>query len=233
MQAGLIARDQGVEDLVVTDVAPFTLGIAISKEFGMQRRDGYFLPIIHRNTTIPVSRVERVFTTEPNQTEVVVRVYQGESRRVEHNLLLGEFVLQGVPRGPAGQPIDVRFTYDLNGILEVEATVVATRKKVTHVITRHARGLTQKQIDQAIRNMAKLKVNPREDANNRFLLRRAERAFQELSVEGRVILEQMLDGFETALELNDQEAVERHRQALVEFLDRHDGSVDNDEEVLD
>jgi molecular chaperone HscC len=91
VQAGLIARAQSVEDLVVTDVAPFTLGIEITKEFGHERREGYFLPIIQRNSTIPISRVERVETIYPNQTVLRVKVYQGESRRVEDNLFLGEF----------------------------------------------------------------------------------------------------------------------------------------------
>src|SRR5262249_32816784 len=119
VQAGLIARDESVQDLVVTDVAPFTLGTSVSKQFGLEHRPGYFLPIINRNTTIPVSRVERVVTVSPNQTEVTVEIYQGESRRVEDNLLLGQFTVKGIPRGPAGQPVDIRFTYDLNGVLEV------------------------------------------------------------------------------------------------------------------
>src|SRR5262249_49447180 len=68
VQAGLIARAQSVEDLVVTDVAPFTLGIQIVKDFGHEQRGGYFLPIIQRNTTIPISRVERIGTVVPNQT---------------------------------------------------------------------------------------------------------------------------------------------------------------------
>ena len=67
---------------------------------------------------------------------------RGESRRVEDNLFLGEFEVHGVPRGPAGQEIDLRFTYDLNGVLEVEATVVETKKQISHVITRYAHGLT-------------------------------------------------------------------------------------------
>jgi molecular chaperone HscC len=114
VQAGLVARDESVGDLVVTDVAPFTLGIAISKHLGMEHRDGYFLPVLNRNVTIPASRVERVSTIQPNQTKVTVRVYQGENRRVENNLPLGEFDVDGIPRGPAGQSVDVRFTYDLN-----------------------------------------------------------------------------------------------------------------------
>jgi molecular chaperone HscC len=222
VQAGLIARQQSVDELVVTDVAPFTLGVEICKQFGHEHRNGYFLPIIQRNTTIPVSRVERVSTLEPNQTSVLVKIYQGESRRVEENLFLGEFELQGIPRGPAGQEVDIRFTYDLNGVLEVEATVAATKKQVSHVVTRHTRGLSPEDVRRAIKEMEKLKTHPREETANRFLIRRAERVYQELSLEGRTLLGQLLDGFEAALSEQEPGAIERHRAALEQFLDRHE-----------
>jgi molecular chaperone HscC len=228
VQAGLIARDESVRDLVVTDVAPFTLGVAISKRLGNEHRSGYFLPVIERNTTIPVSRVQRLSTLEPNQTTIQVKIYQGEGRRVEDNLFLGEFEVSGIPRGPAGQEVDVRFTYDLNGVLEVEASIVATKKKVSHVITRHTRGLSAEQIQRALKDMEKLKTHPREEAVNRFLIKRAERAYQELSQEGREALGQLLDGFEAALNLQEAEAIERHRTALEQFLDRHDTGFGDD-----
>jgi molecular chaperone HscC len=227
VQAGLIAREEGVSDLVVTDVAPFTLGFEVSKELGNERRPGYFLPVIQRNTTIPVSRVHRVATFDPNQSAFRLRVYQGEGRLVEDNLLLGEFEVHGIPLGPPGQEVDVRFTYDLNGVLEVEATVVATKKKVSHVITRHSRGLSPDQVRQALNEMEKLKTHPREEAANRLLIRRAERVYRELSLDRRDILSRLLDGFEGALNLQDPAVIERHRAALEEFLDQHDsGQVD-------
>ncbi|MGL4420420.1 MAG: Hsp70 family protein, partial [Gemmataceae bacterium] len=181
VQAGLVGRNAAVNDMVVTDVSPFTLGIEISKSFGQETRDGYFDPVIDRNSTIPVSRIKRYGTLQANQTSITIKVYQGESRRVSENLLLGEFDVKGIPPGPVGESIDVRFTYDLNGVLEIEATIVATKRVVTHVITRHAKGLNEGQIKQAIRNMEKLKAHPREEAANRYLLTRADRVFKELS----------------------------------------------------
>jgi molecular chaperone HscC len=219
VQAGLIARDEAVEDMVVTDVAPFTLGIEVSKLRGTKHDPGYFMPIINRNTTIPVSRVERVSTIEPNQTMLNIKVYQGESRRCKDNLYLGEVRVHGIPRGPAGQSVDVRFTYDLNGVLEVEAIVVDTRARFNGVITRHARGLSKSQIEKAIAEMQKLKTHPRDETVNRFLLRRAERIFRELSIEARQVLGQFIDGFEEALEVRDAPAIARHREALERFLD--------------
>jgi molecular chaperone HscC len=226
VQAALIGQEKSVEDLVVTDVAPFTLGIQISKQFGHERRDGYFLPIIERNTTIPVSRVERIQTMDANQTAVLIKIYQGESRRVEDNLYLGEFEAKGIPRGPAGQEVDVRFTYDLNGVLEVEAIIVLTKKKVSHVITRYARGMSGEQVNRAVKEMNKLKTHPRDEQVNRYLLRRAERLYQELPRDSREALGDLLDGFEAVLNLRDVEAIERFRDALQKFLDAHDSSAD-------
>jgi molecular chaperone HscC len=229
VQAGLIAREEGVSDLVVTDVAPFTLGVEISKLLGNERRNGYFLPMIQRNTTIPVSRVSRLSTIDPNQTVISLKVYQGEGRRIEDNLLLGEFEVAGIPLGPAGQEVDVRFTYDLNGVLEVEATVVATKRKVSHVITRHSKGLTAEQVRQAVQEMEKLKTHPREEAVNRLLIRRAERVYRELPLDQREHLNRLLDGLEGALNLQDAEAIGLHRAALEEFLERFDAGQDKGE----
>ena len=228
VQSGLIDRHAQVEDLVVTDVSPFTLGVEVGRDFAGERREGYFLPIINRNTTIPVSRVERVQTVDPNQTSVEVGVYQGEGRRIESNLFLGKFTVDGIPRGPAGQKVDIRFTYDLNGVLEVEAVVVETKMKVAHIIARHARGMSEAQIAIAVAAMQTLKTHPREETVNRFLMRRAERIYQELPLVERRFLEQLISGFEEALDLREPETINRHRGALDEFLNRHDGH-DRDE----
>ncbi|MEO8497990.1 MAG: Hsp70 family protein, partial [Planctomycetota bacterium] len=230
VQAGLVARDSSLDDLVVTDVSPFTLGVEISKQIGTEYRDGYFLPIISRNTTIPVSRVQRLSTLTANQTQLRVGVYQGEARRVEDNLKLDEFVVQGIPRGPAGQEIDIRFTYDLNGVLEVEATVVETKRKVSVVITKHARGASPAEIQRAVAAMDALKSHPREETANRFLIKRAERIYQELSVFQRDHLAELLDGFESVLNLQDREAIDRYRNEMEIFLSQFESNDAGEED---
>ena len=227
VQAGLIAKVEALGDLVVTDVAPFTLGVMVSKQFGGEHRPGYMLPIIHRNTTIPISRVQRLATIEPNQTQLKIEVYQGENRHVKNNVLLGEFTLDGVPKGPPGQEIDVRFTYDLNGVLEVEASIVQTKRKVTHVITRHARGMSAGQVAKAVAEMQSLKMAPREEAVHRALLKRAERVYEELPLAAQQYLGKLLDGFEQALELQEKDAIERFREAIEKFLEESDLTSDD------
>jgi molecular chaperone HscC len=226
VQAGLVGRNAAVDEMVVTDVSPFTLGVGISKEFGGDLRDGYFSPVIERNSTIPVSRVKQYGTILPNQRAIVLKVYQGEGRRVEDNLLLGEFEVSGIPPGPPGQAVDVRFTYDLNGVLEIEATVVATKRTFTHVIAKHAKGLSEDQIRRAVRDMEKLKTHPRDEAANRYLITRAERVYKELPADLRRLLGDLMDGFEAGLESRDPEVIARHRAFLEEFLSHHDPAGD-------
>jgi molecular chaperone HscC len=227
VQAGLIASASALGDLVVTDVAPFTLGIEISKQLAGELRSGYMLPIIHRNTTIPISRMHRVQTIAPNQTEMAIAIYQGENRHVKNNIQLGEFTLDGIPAGPPGQEVDIRFTYDLNGVLEVDATVVRTQRKLTHVIARHAHGMSKEQIRKAVAQMQSLKTHPRDEAVNQSLLKRGERLYGELSLGAQQFLGQLLDGFEQALELGEKASIEQYQQALNEFFHEHDRTAND------
>ena len=227
VQGGLISKNAALDDLVVTDVAPFTLGIETAKSLGEDFRSGYFMPIINRNTTIPVSRVERVGTISHNQTHIEVRVYQGEARKVKDNLLLGSFSVEGIPPGPAGQEIDIRLTYDLNGILEVEATVVKTQKKANLVIQSNDKKLSGKELQKALDSLKSLKVHPRDEAKNRFILRKAERVFKELDQNSKYELEYILDAFESAIESQDKSLTEKMRLEVEKVLKKFD--VDFDE----
>ena len=218
IQAGLVSQDKSLSDIVVTDIAPFTLGVEIVRSMGGRDRPGYFMPVINRNSTIPISRIERVGTVRANQTRLDIRLFQGEGRRIEENTLLGKFQVRGIPRGPAGQPVDIRFTYDLNGILEVEATIVQTGKVVTHIVREFTQGLTRQEVAEAVEAMAKIKSHPRERAENQFLLRRAERLYAELPSEQQTQLDSLLSAFEQTLEKQDPAEIESHRAPLEEFL---------------
>ena len=218
VQAALIQDDRAVEDMVMTDVCPFTLGTEIIKEFGRRQVNGYYLPIIHRNTTIPVSREEVVGTVEPNQREMTVNVYQGEGRKVEDNLFLGTMKVTGIPPGPSGKPVHLRFTYDLNGILEVEAFVPETGKKFKTVLTQHAKLTSKVDIDAAVKNLQKLKFYPRDDVKNQHLVRYAERVIGEVSPFQRDELESSIDYFEQSMASGDPEYFEQAKQNLLTAL---------------
>jgi molecular chaperone HscC len=153
---------------------------------------------------------------------VKILVFQGENRLVKHNLLLGELIVEGIPKGPPGQEVDIRFTYDLNGVLEVEATIVATQRTISHVITRLTHGLSPQQIAQAVQEMQSLKVVPWEQALYQALIKRGDRLYAELPLQAQQYLGELLHGMEEALELSEKESLERHREALEEFFSEHD-----------
>lgn len=229
IQGALLSKNSAVDDLIVTDVAPFSLGVNIVKEMGRELRDGYFLPIINRNSVIPCSKSHSLGTIRANQSEVTLEVYQGEARRVQDNVLLGELEVKGIPRGPAGQLIDVRFTYDANGVLDVEVTIEKTGVKKNLVITRHAKNLSKKELKKALQEMQALKIHPREDSRNRFVLKRAERVYQELPTMLRDELSNAIDLFENALDRQEAEDIEIYRSHLEIFLSAHD-STDGDDQ---
>ena len=133
VQAGLKSGALAESGLVATDIAPFSMGIAVLKEWkGHQVRPGGFHIIIPRNTTIPVTRSDTFSTAADGQTSASIEIYQRENEWVKHNHQLGEFLLAGIPANHAGaEAIEVTYRYNLNGILEVTAKCVSTDKAMT------------------------------------------------------------------------------------------------------
>ena len=224
VQAGLKARDSALNEIVMTDVCPYTLGSEISEHFGKgQIQDGFFMPVIERNTTIPASRMERVWTLHDYQAEVLVRVFQGESRRVKDNVFLGELRLK-VPPKPAGEEsLDIRFTYDINGLLEVEATVTSTGEICRTVIEQNPGVLTSAEIEKRLAALVALKVHPREQSENRAALARAERLYEEMLGELRTFLGEQISTFESVLSRQDPEEIEETRGRLTMLLNEIEG----------
>ena len=218
VQAALIDQDAAVDDMVMTDVCPYTLGVEVVKSFGGQISDGYFQPILHRNSTIPISCEEIFSTVSPNQNQVEVRVFQGDSRRVADNIELGRLTVDNLPPSPPGLPIHIRFTYDLNGILEVEAYTPGKQEKFRTVLTNLVRGLSQEQIAAAVERLQQLKFYPREDLNNQRLARFCERMLGELPPSQRQQLDQALDVYEDAMARSDRALFESSRQTLLMVL---------------
>lgn len=218
IQAALIEEHQAVEEIVLTDVAPHTLGVESVRKFNQQYHDGYFSPIIHRNTTVPVSREESFYTVDDFQPTILIKVYQGESRKTEKNLYLGEILVKDLPLEPAGVEVIVRFTYDVNGLLEVEVLVPKTGKVWKTTLTNHCSGLSQKEIERALRDMQLIKFFPRHESANRDLLHYAENVVAELSGATREFLEEAIDHFENEMIRAEREQFEVVREHLLQCL---------------
>ena len=232
IQAALIGDDVAVEEMVMTDVCPFTLGVEVAKDFGGRVTGGYYQPVIHRNTTIPVSREEQFGTMVPNQSEVELTVYQGESRKVEDNLCLGELRIVDIPPGPAGTEILVRFTYDMNGLLEVEAMLPSTGQKFNTVLTNHSSSLSPAELKAAVREMQKLKFYPRDELRHRRLVLYSERMVGEVGSFHRQQLEDSIDAFERAMSSGDRSIFDSARLRLLMTLEQMGVGYDESDEDL-
>ena len=141
IQAGVLAGE--VKDVLLLDVTPLSLGI--------ETLGGVFTKIIERNTTIPTSRKQVFSTAADNQPAVDINVLQGERSMARDNKQLGLFKLDGIEPAPRGVPqIEVTFSIDVNGIVNVKAKDLKTQKEQSIVI-QNSTGLSDEEIDRMVR----------------------------------------------------------------------------------
>ena len=218
IQAALKSRDAALEEVVLTDVCSYTLGIATSHWVGQHFEAGHYLPIIERNTTVPVSRVETVSPVDDAQTSVMVRIFQGESRLVRDNIPLGELEIPLPPRSDGDLKLDVRFTYDNNGILECQVSIPSTGEQFALVIENNPGVLSPQEIAERLQALAALKVHPRDQQINTLLVARLEHLYQESLGPRRELIDSWAGQFQRALETQDERIIRQTRTELNERL---------------
>ncbi|PYC19837.1 molecular chaperone HscC [Pseudomonas jessenii] len=215
-QAACKARDGAVEELILTDVCPYTLGIATMRGEDIK---GAFSPIIERNTIIPTSRVERYYTTQPKQSLLRIAVYQGERPWVCDNILIDAFDVTLTPTQHI-QELDVRFSYDINGLLEVDVTLLETGERHSHSIDRSPTGLDEQARRDSHNRLSTLKVHPRDALPNRTLLARLERAWMQSLGEQREHIAEWLHNFTSVLSGQQPAEIASQRSELNKALDQ-------------
>ncbi|MFX1681675.1 molecular chaperone HscC [Mitsuaria sp. CC2] len=223
VQAGLKARDAALDEVVLTDVMPFSLGVITAQRVGNQTVGDRFSPIIERNTPVPVSRMDRFYSMHDGQKEVELDIRQGESPVGSDNLHLGKLSIPLTP-APAGESaIEVRFTYDANGLLDVDVRDVKGGRTVSTLIRNTATEMSESQIAEALQQLRALKRHPRDEEENRYLVERAKRLYEDRLGEQRVAIQSWLGEFEQALDTQDPRAIRHARQQMREALDSIDG----------
>ena len=223
LQAAMKERREEVKEVILTDVCSFTLGTEVVVEYEEGKfEDGRFCPIIERNTVIPASHTERLYTARDNQEQVRVRILQGESRFARNNLFLGELEIQ-VPKGPKGrEAVDVTYTYDINALLEVEVKVVSTGEIQKLIIKGDSNQMTEEEVKRRMEELAYLKIQPRDYEENRLVLARAERMYEEALGERRKKLDRYITAFEAALKKGDHDGIRESKEAHNEVLEEED-----------
>ena len=202
IQGGVLAGD--VTDVLLLDVTPLSLGI--------ETLGGIMTKLIERNTTIPTRKSQVFSTAENNQTAVDIRVFQGEREMAQHNKILGQFRLDGIPPAPRGVPqIEVSFDIDANGIVNVSAKDKASGKEQKITIT-DSSGLSDEEIEKMVKDA---KEHAQEDKNAKELIETRNK------LDGTILqVEKALNENKDKLPTEDvtslQDAAEKAKKALKE-----------------
>ncbi len=209
IQGGVLMGD--VKNVVLLDVTPLSLGV--------ETLGGVMTTLIQRNTTIPTSKKETFSTAQDNQNAVTITVLQGERQMAADNRNLGRFDLTGIAPAPRGVPqVEVEFSIDANGILNVVATDKATGKKQEIKITGSS-GLSKEEVERMRKDA---EAHSAEDKNRRELIDTKNRAEQvayqvkkqleelgtKVPQEARVKIEGAVSNLEDKLKTDDKAAIE-------------------------
>lgn len=213
--AGMKARAQDLKELVLTDVCPFTLGVARYNR-GEPERD-LMSPIIERNSVLPTSKMGVYYTVRDGQDKVDVQIYQGEHRYCADNTLLGGLSI-AVPPAPRGrQSVRVRFTYDINGLLEAE--VVNEAGRAERLVLQNG-DMTPQEAERRLKELSRLKLHPREQEAVRAMTARGERLYAVTVGSLREQVGALLDWYQRVLSSQEALKIAKATKRLDRFFDQ-------------
>jgi molecular chaperone DnaK len=208
---------------VLVDVTPYTFGTSAIGELNGDIYPYCYIPIIPRNTAIPVRRSEVFFTISDRQTEVEVRIFQGDSADALENIQLGEFRITGLSKAPAGNPVIIDLALDRDGILQVSAREKATglerRITIDKAISRYDQG----QLEEARNRIGALFDKPEatemtSDAALDALLAKASGKLDEVGEEDRSEIIDLIETIRDARRSGASAAVEAAQSQLQDLL---------------
>ena len=223
--------------LVITDVSPWTLGVSVVQDIDGNEVAGVFSPLIEKQSTIPRTATRSYSTRHDWQESIHVEVYQGDEPLCRDNVKIGEFELQGLDRAPAGAAVEISFSYNLNGELEVLARALGQERRVTmkpssqHLSDEDKAAAAAKlerhwALDEAVQKpSAQTSPSTRERARMTplypavaALITRAERALPNTAGGAQARLEVLLLEMRAALIANDKHAVKAAEEAITNLL---------------
>lgn len=213
---------------VLVDVTPYTFGTSALGELNGELYPYHYVPIIPKNTPIPARMSEVFFTVLDEQTDVDVRIYQGENNDALENIKIGEFRVSGLSREPAGNPVIVDLALDRNGILQVSAREKKTGLERRITIDNATSRYDREQLDEARQRIGALFGDQEQaasvgsgaatDSAVDALLARASAKLDETGEEDRTEIIDLIEAIRDARSSGDSAALEDARSQLQDLL---------------
>jgi len=218
--AGMLTNSQDLEERVLSDVCPYTLGTSANSIDHKGNFCTSYVPIIERNSVVPISRSEIFYTDAEFQKQIRIDVYQGESRLLENNIKIAEYMLDIPNPSKEMQKVEIRYTYDVNGILEVQVKFEKSENLFTKVIKESCGNMSDDDISASIEKLNSIKIHPREMSEHIALLARAERLYEESLGGQRENIAEKIKLFYAYLDTQDLQAVNEVKDKFAKFLDQ-------------
>lgn len=217
--SGMYENQKDLEEMVLVDVIPYTLGTSsvVGDEYTGYKVE--YIPIIERNTIIPTSKSKEFFTTVEWQEKLCIDVYQGESINPDNNIKISSFKINIDTPSKELQALQIRFSYDLSGLLEVQVYFYKSGSTKTKLIKESCSDLSDEQIANSLSRFKSLKVHPRDLDINLALLARADRLYQESLGDIRTQISERCRVFEAVLNKQNDKNIKLIRKQFKEFLD--------------
>ena len=210
---GIKERKEGIRQYILSDICPFSLSQATWNEAVPQR--DYSTVIIPRNSILPCSIEKTFYTIRDNQERMDITVLQGDAVYADQNKLLDKFTVK-VPKNRKGEEAaKIRYTYDINGILLVDVTVVSTGETTSRVISDR---LSEEELQKQIAKLEKLRIHPRDVRENREMLEKLIRVTEESTGPKQEWFMDLLKYFENTLESQNVYRIEKLKARIAEIL---------------
>lgn len=213
---GMKGRDEALKEMVMTDICPFSLGVDTHNKYSAD--NPFFCPIIERNSVLPISKVEYLTTVSDFQSVIEVSIYQGDEQYAQDNVLLGKMEVKVKPRRAGKEIVEIRFTYDINGILDVDAIVQSSQMHYQKTIINRELKLTKKDIQKQLEEMSKLKVKPEDKEENLYVLNLGKALYRQSIGETREYIASLLQYFERVLKNEGEEKIAHVRKRIMIML---------------
>lgn len=219
--AGVKERRQDIKDLVLTDICPFTLGVNVVNY--ADDKNPIMSTVIERNSVLPCSRTGHYTNSYDNQCQIVIGIYQGEAYYCNENLKLGEIVMNILPVKKGEAHLEICFSYDINGILEVEVVDYTTGQIWRKVLTSEKLRLSEEELKRRLEELRAYKLMPCGGIRTKVVMARGERLFTQLLGAKRQQVAMMMHQIQQALANQNNQLISKYLKEAEELFDQLEG----------